>query len=173
MIDGSPQLLCYPAAEPLNIFSNHFDIMMEQRSILFLRPLRDTLRKKMGSISDLTIADIYTEIWQPVFEHCRNLLESLANQSMTLSFVKQYLPEEDLNNDVYNLHTGVSKCLKVKPNHADLRIPLWRIEQYRKLCRYQAGARAFLKLRDILHLKGDFKVVEMLSFQVSYHYTLI
>ncbi len=176
--DGSPQLLCYTSAKPLESFSDHFGTMMKHGSILFLHPLNNRLRKTLSTRSDLTIAHIYPEIWQPVFKDCQKLLQSLVDMSMTLSFVDQHLQtyksmdqdlqscQNTLSNAVFNLNVGVSKCLEVKPDQGLLRTALWSIKQYWKLCQYQKGAHVFLKLRDILYLKGDFGIVEILSHQV-------
>ena len=166
--DGIPVLLCFEAARPLDPFVDHFDIMMKNSSNLFLHPIEKTLKKVVASRSNLTIADIYTEIWQPVFNDCRKLLESLTDQSMTLSYVDTHLKDysDNLETVVYNLAVGVSKCLSMELDQTSLRRPLWNIRQYWRVCEYQTGAQLFLKLRDVLQLNGDFDLVERFSSQV-------
>ena len=173
--DDSIQLLCYTSGKPLEPFADHFLTMKNHGSILYTRPLDDRLKKILATRSDLTIAHIYSEIWQPVFKDCQMLLQSLVDKSMTLSFVDEHLQaykndlppcKNTLSDAVFNLDVGVSKCLGIKPNKGPLRSALQSIEQYWILCRYQKGALVFLKLRDILNLKGDFEIVERLSHKV-------
>ncbi len=167
--DGSPQLLWYQAAKPLDPFIDHFDIMLHKSSILFLDPLNDRLKKVLTTKSNLTIAHIYLDIWQPVFDHCRSLLESLIDQSMKLSFIDKHLRayKQNLNNVVMNLAVGLSQSSGVAFNASTFQNALWKVKQYWKLCQYQSGAYEFLQLRSILCLDGDFRVIEALSVQVS------
>ena len=168
--DGIPSLLCYEAARPLDPFVDHFDIMMKKSSNLFLHPIDKQLKRVIASCtSTLTIADIYTEIWQPVFDNCRKLLDSLIDQTIKLSYVDTHLKEyyDNLETVVYNLAVGVGKCLNVTIEQTRLRMPLWNIHQYWRACEYHTGAQLFLRLREMLQLNGDFKLVERLSSQVS------
>ena len=167
--DGTPVLLCYQAAKPLDPFVDHFDIMMKKSSNLFLHPLDIRLRITVATRTDLTLAHIHTEIWQPVFDSCRKLLDTLIDQTMTLSYIDTHLKtySEELDHVVYNLAVGLSKCLAIPPDQTRLRRSLLSIHQYWKLCEYQAGAQVFLHLRDVLKLKGDFKLVERFSSQVN------
>ena len=168
MKDGAPVLLCYQAAKPLEPFADHFDIMMNRSSNLFLHPLDIRLRRTVASRTDLAIAHVYSEIWQPVFDECRKLLDSLIDQSMTLSYVDTHLKKYDnLEPVVFNLAVGLSKCLKLTPDQTQLRRALWKINQYWKLCEYQNGAQVFLQLRNVLKLKGNFDLVENFSLQVT------
>ena len=165
--DGIPVLLCFEAARPLDPFVDHFDIMMENilRSNLFLRFIEKRLKMVVDTRSDLTIADIYTEIWQPVFNDCLKLLESLADQSMILSFVDAHFKDysDILETMVNHLAVAVSKCSNIKLDPTSLSQPLYNIRQYWKVCEYQKVAQFFLKLKDLLQLNGDFCLVERLS----------
>lgn len=167
--DGSLQLLCYQSAKSLDPFIDHFKVMMKHSSILFLDPLGDRLRRLVITKPNLAIDQIYFEIWQPVFEQCRSLLQTLDNQSMKLSFVDKHLQryKDDINNVVFNLAVGVYKCLRVEPDYNTLTNALGKVEQYWKLCQYQTGAQIFLQLKNVMHLKGDFSLIEKLSDQVS------
>ncbi len=167
--DGSLQLFCYQAGKPLDPFIDHFKIMMEQSSILFLDPLDDRLKKILITKPNLLIDQIYVEIWQPVFNHCISLLHTLDDQSMKLSLVDKHLKrhKDNVRTVVFNLAVGVSKSLRVEPNYSTLNSALRKVEQYWKLCQYQTGARTFLRLKSVMNLKGDFSLIEKLSDQVS------
>ncbi len=90
------------------------------------------------------------------------------DQSMTLSFVDLHLQNlNNLDNAVLNLAVGITKCMGTQPTQGPLKNALWRIKQYWKLCQYQTGANVFLRLRDVLNLKGDFEIVKRLSQQVG------
>ena len=173
--DGAPVLLCCQAAKPLEPFADHFHNMMKKSSNLFLRPLEKRLTRTVASRSDLTIAHIYPEIWQPVFDECRKLLDSLINQSITLSHIDTRLKEysDNLETVVFNLAVGLSKCLLLEPDHSQLRRALWKINQYWKLCEYRTGAQVFLQLRNVLKLKGDFGLVENFSSQVTQQQVMV
>ena len=171
VVDGNIGLKCFQEAWSLDPFVDHFSVMMSFKSILFIRPLRKKFNAVVQMKPNFTIADIYPEVWKPVFERCQTLIKGLVDQSMTLSFVDANLRDhsEDLHNIIHNLAVGISKCSTMSLEQTSIRNALWKVKQYWRLCEYQAGAQVFLQLRDVLHLKGDFDLVERFSMQVKDH----
>ena len=122
---------------------------------------------------DMTISDVGPRMWDPTFAQCQQLLEELNSASITLASVDKNLKEyrmepNKLENELYVLSSGVSKCLQVPSNSAWIRSIVDRIQQYWRLCDHREAANSFLSLRDALNLTGDFRDVEGISKEVIY-----
>ena len=169
--DGSFTLLRYQEAKPFDVFVDHFHIMLhsDKNTELFSHPLDKRLRETVLSKTNLTLDDIYTEIWQPVFEECCELIKTLIDLSMKLSYVDTHLKmySENLEEVVEDLADGINRCLNKRSNKHQLQKALQSIRNYWSLVEYQAGAQVFLQLRDVLGLKGNFDVIEKFSSQVD------
>ena len=121
--------------------------------------------------STLTIADIHTNVWQPAFDHCQNLLDQLHDQSMKLVDVDKIFKHyrgQQLESQLMTLFTGVNACSDVKgeKNGTFIKSAVRRMNKYWDLCKYRDAANMFLELRSVLNLKGDFRNVERLSTEV-------
>ena len=170
--DDTLVLKYYDIARPLDPIVEHISIMMlEKPSDLFLHFFSQKIQTVLNSTSELTIADILPEIWQPVFAECQELLNSLLDQSIKLSSVdthfKAYFQDsKKLETVLKNLAEGVSMCLNEEIEEGHLQKPLESICEYWKLCEYQVGTELLLQLREMLKLEGDFELVEKFSSQV-------
>ena len=167
--EGTFQIKCFEAANPLNAFAEHFLIMMTKKSNLFIRPLEKKVRQVVNTSSESTIADIHTRIWKPTFDHCQQLLKSLTDQTIMLADVdKHFKPFADqLETQVSNLSAGIVECVQIEADLRGIQSALHRVRNYWKLCEYRDGADVFLRLRDVLMLQsGDFKEVELFSTEV-------
>ena len=169
---GTIELKCFQDARPLNAFITQFSVMMNNSSILFLHPLGEKFKSVVQVKPNFFVADIYPEVWKPIFEHCHALIKDLVDQNMTLSFVDAHLKDhsENLFNIVSNLAVGIAKCSALSCEQIAIRNAVWKIEQYWRICEYKTGARVFIQLRDVLKLTGDFNLVEKISLQVNLNY---
>ncbi len=168
------KLSCLEIAKPLDSFVDHFDIMYRRSSNLFVQPLKQK-KKEVVLNSNLTINDIYPLIWQPIFEHCQKLLNHLATHQITLTTVDHHLKPHaaTLESDVFNLATGMHKCLNTTPDFTVLRSALSKVEVYWRICEYHDGAQVFLNLRNVLQLTGDFNLIQMFAVSVRMHLLFI
>ena len=142
-----------------------------KQSELFMIFLGQQIKRVLDSRSRLAIADIYTEIWQPTFEECQGLLNSIIDQSIKLSLVdtliKDYFPDVEKFKEAINiLAKVVHSCLNEPMDENLLQKPFESICEYWKLCNNQIGAKLLLQLREMLKLEGSFELVEKFSSQV-------
>ena len=164
--NNSIQLKCFLSAASLLKFANEFQVI--SGSEMFLGFWRRTLNE---AISRISLCDIYDSVWQPSLRLCRNLLESLVDQSMKLSDIDTDLQSYQLYNRLdRQLELLYNKMADISQKSGDLcliKLAAQRVREYWNLCQYRKGAKTFLKLKNSLRLtKGDFQPVEKLSQQV-------
>ena len=168
-MDGAIKICCYETAEPLSQFAVKYEIMMEKSSNLFLHFLNDKVKETLQLSSDLVISDIFTKIWVPVLEECEELIKSLINRTILLTYVDTHLKlySKHLRDVVLSLECGVSKCFGETFDQELLESSLDIISKYWQLGEYQTGALVFLELKNVLELKGDFTLVESFKTKVK------
>ena len=120
----------------------------------------------------LTFDDIVKRVWIPVFKQCTDIHEQLISSKITLAqvdlFFKQYSGKEKaLAQEIKSLHLAVQGCLeKDATNLKWIKAIITKMQQHWELSTYADTAHAFLKIRDALHLTGDFSLVERVAAQV-------
>ena len=170
MENGSLKLLCLHTAKPLDPFVDHFGIMQSKGSNLFLHPLRQNMKQVLLR-TGLTIADIYSQIWRPTFEHCQKFLSKLVSLRITLFSVDRYLKpySQNLKVEVNNLAAGLKRCSPDVPDHGKIDLALSKVKDYWRICEYQEGAQVFLDLKNVLNLeRGNFIQIQKLATNVSF-----
>lgn len=133
--------------------------------------LMDCERNKVKP--SLTLPQVVTQIWAPVFEECNQIVEELSSLAMPLTKMKKYLfPKEKkkLEESLWNLCYVVDACRslngKEKIGQEWVREAVDRMLKYYTLCKYADAAEILGKLKEVLNLKGDFSLVKTLSEQV-------
>ena len=166
---------CFLTAFPLDPIKVKYDFMVRHYQNDFFHRIWEhtAIRAARASTAELTIPDIVTKIWNPAFEECCKLLDSLSNCSITLREVDdRFLRFNNVSTiklHLEQLHKGVEVCLDRKPPQ---RCPPWidsaveRMQQYWMLSRYAKAAQTVLKLRDELNLTGDFALMETIAKKV-------
>ena len=120
----------------------------------------------------LTFDDIINKVWVPVFKQCTNIHEQLISSKITLAqvdqFFKQYSEKEKaLSQEIESLHLAVQECHKKDATNVKwIKAIITKMQQHWELSTYADAAHAFLKIRDALHLTGDFSLVERVAAQV-------
>uniref|UniRef100_A0A1X7TWB5 RZ-type domain-containing protein n=1 Tax=Amphimedon queenslandica TaxID=400682 RepID=A0A1X7TWB5_AMPQE len=124
----------------------------------------------------LKFQDVTDNIWKVVFDKTSQYLDSLKDRSIPLVLVDQLLTDHSANRNRLEtefkaLEEGISKCKGLTSNSSWIENCIQRILEYFSLLKQAAAAKIFLKLRTVLSLKGDFKVVEELAdnFKASIH----
>lgn len=125
-----------------------------------------------SSKHELTLEDIQPLVWQPSFESCRTLLESLSDLSISIDEVDERFSGQrnTIETQLQLLSRGVNDCTRTteKIDHLSIDRAILRIRYYWELRQYREGANIFLRIRDTLHLpKEGFSLVEKLSREVN------
>ena len=126
------------------------------------------------STPSLTLPQVTTRIWKPVYNECKQILQELSSLTMPLKKLKEYpFPEEkeELEQHLRNLCQVVDSCMSIEGKEPTgeewVRGTVNRMLKYRTLCKYANAAETLLKLKETLNLSGDFSLVETLSQQVG------
>lgn len=167
---------CFLTAGPLDPIKVKYDFMVRHYQNDFFHRIWEhtAIRAARFSTAGLTIPDIVTKIWDPAFEECCQLLDSLCNCSITLQEVDERFLRFNNNTSTIKLHLerlhkGVEVCHNRQPPP---RCPPWidsaveRMQQYWTLSRYAKAAQTVLKLRDELNLTGDFALMKTIAKKV-------
>lgn len=143
-------------------------------SDLFNRFWWEKLSEVGKKIETVTFQQIVDDVWKPVFDRCIHLLDDLKSEKLTLSdvdslFKVNYSSDQDsLRRDLLNLYMGTQECInKFLENSQWIQNVVDHIVQYWNLCSYYETARAFIEIRNALHLTGDFSLVEKVASQVE------
>ena len=165
---------CFVAAAPLDPIKLKYDFMVRHyQNDLFHRIWEHTSIRAARANPELTIQDIVTKIWNPAFEECCRILDSLSTCSMKLREVddrfSRYNNSGTIKGHLEQLFKGVEICYDRKPPNW---CPPWidsaveRMQQYWTLSRYAKAAQTVLELRDMLDLTGDFSLMETIAKKV-------
>ena len=120
----------------------------------------------------LTFDDIIKKVWVPVLKQCTDIHEQLRSSKITLTQVNQYFKQhsekqEVLAQELTSIHLAVQKCHKKDATNVKwIKAITTKMQQYWELSTYADAAHAFLKIRDALHLTGDFSLVMGVAAQV-------
>ena len=122
----------------------------------------------------LTLLQVTTLIWKPVYKECKQILQELSSLAMPLKKLKEYsFPEhkEELDKNLRNLCHVLDCCKSIEgetPTGDEwVRDTVSRMLKYCKLCKYADAAETLLKLKEAFSLTGNFSSVEALSQQVG------
>ena len=170
--DSHVDVVCFDKAAPLLLFAKKFYVMTKElNSDLFHAIWSLAMEEDIAKLPKMSVCDIEANVLRPTFDKCQKLIAELRDLSMTLANVDRLfgpytIPQ--LEHELKLLLHGVNKCLCQSLSDNWIHHVVLRIEDYRKVCRYQDAANSFLKLRDSLKLtKGDFRDVDRISNQVT------
>ena len=166
---------CFPTAAPLDPIMTSYDFMARHHpNDIFHRIWSAVSLKAAKENPNLTINDIVTKIWNPAFQECCRVLDSLHDHSMKLKEVNDRFHHYDDGNVIVvhleKLYKGVELCCNRAP-HA--KRPVWidsavdRMQQYWTLSRYADAAQTVLQLKENLGLTGDFSLMETIAKKVK------
>ena len=165
----------FKSAAPLDPIKIKYEFLTRlHQNDLFHRIWERTSMTAERVNSELTIPDIVTKIWEPAFEECCRILESLKGRTMKLREVddqfKRYDEPGKIKIHLENLYKGVELCFgRGLPSAASLgwiRSAVESMQQYWTLSRYAKAAQTILELRKRLELTGEFSIMETIATQV-------
>ena len=168
---GEIRVLCFDKAAPLLSFAWKFCVLTKKKnSHLFLALWSSTMHQARRNNPELSIRDVESKVWVPVFQLCQELLQKLQDLSMTLGEVDSHFKdfeERDITTQLKLLFHGINECIKQQLSDHRIQQSVQKISEYWQLCSYRDAADSFLQLRDLLKLsEGDFRDVERISNEV-------
>ncbi len=159
-------------ALPLEDIPIKFDVLFSKyQNKLFQKIWDDHVKKtQRKSESELTIASIKTDIWDPSFHRCCTLLDSLQDRSIKLSEVDQYFREvKDREHQIFALCYGVEMCKDgrvIGDGRQWIYTAVDMMDQYWSVCQQAKAAEIVMDLKEKLKLSGDFSLIEDIAIQV-------
>lgn len=124
---------------------------------------------------EVDVSKFFQLVWEPVFIDCCRYLESLKEKTIKLTSVDELLDqysEKDLEIELCLLEERICKCNDTPSNPSWIKPCVQRMQHYRLLRQYASTAKTILKLKEILALTGNFKLIEAISVKVSTFYFL-
>lgn len=170
---GVIQFVCFQAAQPLQslLASYHFMSSVHQ-SELFQQIWSAKLKEIYRAKKTLTIPEIVTEIWNPVFNECSDFIKNVESESIKLKDVDHYFcpaEEKHMRQDLASLY----KAVEASNDRSVTQLPDWiqdvvrHIQQYWSLRAQAQAADTLLKLKDSLKLTGNFEIIKKVASQGS------
>ena len=164
----------FQLAQPLeSILTMYHILSIRYPSDLFARIWKSVLKSVAKAKMAITFAEVVTRIWDPVFQQCCILLESVRSRTMKLRDVDQYFKQYEKNpklicDHLLSLHSGIEACLNHGPvvsawinSSVDFMVHYWI------LCEQAEAAKVVLHLKEILNITGDFDIVENVASKVT------
>ena len=133
------------------------------------------LKSALESSTSLSLQNFVVSIWNPLYNKCELLINSLKDKSIELVEVRKIYEKyinhgENVVEQLYLLHSALELCEERNPSSMP---PAWikdtvdHMNNYLSLCKQSSAARLILELRDRLNLTGDFTVVEDVVKQIA------
>lgn len=164
------QFMCFESADPLQLMLSNFYVLCDKhRSDLF----QHIWISKLNDVNDtLTIPDVVTKIWDPVFSECCQLIESVYSRSIKLKDVDRLfkcIERESITNHLKNLFLAIESCRNRRQpvSFSWINIAVERIKLYWSLCEKAEAANIVLDLKDRLQLTGKFNLIEKVAYQIN------
>lgn len=164
---------CFRSAAPLEEIKIKFDVMFQQYPTEIFGRIWDAHTRKALK-SEIRIEDIKTQIWNPAYEECLNLLESVHDKTIELNRVDHYFKslrdQRKREKELTQLHLAVTQCVsgrRTKPSQVSwVSKAVSIMEKYWSLHSLADAANIVMTLKDEFSLTGDFKLIKRLSEQV-------
>lgn len=169
----------FQSAAPLDPIKIKYDFLARHYQNDLFHRIWERTSINAAKVTELTIQDIVTEIWEPAFEECCRILESLKGRTMKLHEVddrfKRYSDLEKIKSHLENLYKGIELCFDRSQQSASspgwIRSAVESMRQYWTLSRYAKAAQTVLELRRRLELTGEFSIMETIATQVRNYFS--
>lgn len=160
---GGAMFACFKSAEPLEHILNKFNFLNHEYQNAFFRSIWKDRRSKVDF--EITIQDVVTKLWDPVFEECSKIIDDVRTRNMKLKDVDHYFGSISeprlIKSELQKLYKGVEACNSRKATeYGWIEEAVSRIKQYWSLRDQAKAAETVLKLKNRLALTGNFTVIE-------------
>ena len=135
-----------------------FTIMMEQYKTAISQNIWNCHMQKHSKV--LSLPEVATQIWAPVFTEIQHLIKICNNWLITLKEIDVYLGNISSHNLVQAIQTlveGCNLCLDKTIPTAWISKFVKSVSYYRDVCKAQSAAQFVQAAKDALTLEGDFE----------------
>lgn len=171
---GAIEFACFLAGKPLEALLNSYHLMSNvHESELFRLIWSVKLTEIRRAKKTRSIPDIVTEIWDPVFSECSDLIKDVESESIKLKDVDRYFYQIKEEKHMYSNLANLFKAVEASNDRPLATTPAWiqdvvkRIQQYWSLHEQAQAANTLLKLKERLKLTGNFEIIQKVASQGS------
>lgn len=164
----------FKKAEPLaDILSDFYCLSSQFPSDLFQQIWKSKLKEILNAKLALTFSDVVTNLWNPVFTECCQLVDSVRARSIKLGDVdfhfRRMQEEGSVCEHLRNLYQATEVCRHGRPSvQCDwIQTSVNLMEQYWSVREQGKAARIVLELKQKLQLTGNFEIIEYVAHQVT------
>lgn len=162
-------IICFKSIGKLkNCLKCFYDLSKTFLTTLFLEKWKTEVHNSFSKNPELTFDDVFSSVWMVCFDHFQCLLDELKTLEIKLCEVDKilYSCKDKLETELLNLYKGINGDPNVK--HIPwIHVAVIKCMKYWDLCQNCNVAKVFLKLKNVLNLKGDFGVAKELSQKVT------
>lgn len=144
-----------------------FAIIMEEYKTVISQGIWNFHVQKHSAL--LTLPEIATEIWAPVFTEIQELIEKFSDSSVTVMKIGYYLKDvlsQNLEEEIQKLVEGCNLSLEKTMGTSWIRQFVNSVNDYRDACKAQSVAQLVLAAKDALMLTGNFDELKKLKSKV-------
>ena len=144
-----------------------FTIIMEEYKTVISQYIWNCHVQKHSEV--LSLPEVATKIWAPVFTEIQQLIKTFYNWSITVKEIGIYLKNissQKLEQAIQTLIEGCNLCLDKTIPTAWISNFVVSVNYYRDVCKAQNAARLVLAAKDALMLEGDFEDLRKFNSKV-------
>lgn len=162
----------FELAKPLCSIPLHYYFLSDKcHSNLFQQIWKSKLDEILRAMLPLTLKEIVTKIWDPVFLECCKLVDSVKEGSIKLKKVDFYFRQFEVGTTVHqlkNLYMAVELCRDIKAeDFGFIQRSVNLMARYWALCKQVTAANVILELIDKLKLVGNFESFQDVASSVN------
>jgi len=143
-----------------------FAVMMSDHKTVISQKIWDCHVQKH---SVLSLPEVATKIWTPVFIEIQQLIGKFYDKSVTLKEIIYYLKNispQELQEEITRLVKGYNWCLDKSMSYAWIPEFVESVSNYNDACEAQSAAKLILTAKDALMLTGNFQELEQFKSEV-------
>ena len=139
-----------------------FTIMMEEYETVISQNIWNDHVQRHTKV--LSLPEVATQIWAPVFTEMQQLIEKFYSRMITLKEVDKYLwniSSQNLEQEIQTLVEGCNLCLGKTVPTSWISMFVMSVNFYRDVCIAQSAAHLILNIKNILMLTGNFEELKI------------
>ena len=144
-----------------------FTVMMEEYKTVISQYIWNCHVQKHSMF--LSLPEVATEVWAPVFSEIQQIIEKFYDWSITLKEIDIYLrniSSQNLEQIIHTLVEGCNLCLGKTVHTAWISYFVTSVNYYRDVCKAQSAAPLILTAKDALMLEGNFEDLRKFNSKV-------
>lgn len=163
---------CLVSASPLEPILTKFHLLFSRHQSDIFRNVWSSKLQEAKQVQ-MTISDVVTHVWDPVFEECCLLIDNIQSRRIKLQCVDHYfrcfhIGSESVSMHIRKLFVALEACHNREVQSLGwIQSAVDRMEQYWSLCELAKAAKIILDLRESTKLTGNFDVIESVASEVA------